>query len=221
MQAAPSASTVFVVDDDAAVRDGLAELLESDSLRVETFESAEAFLKAFDPSRAGCAVLDIRMPAMSGLALQEELHRRESLLPVIFLTAFGDIPMTVTAMQAGAVDFLTKPVDGEQLLDRIHVALALNLKNRERAALHQSSRDKLAQLTARERDVLALAIAGHQNKEIARLLGISFRTVEVHRSRILLKTGMNTLLGVAHLAAEVGDADANVHAEAAGSRSRP
>jgi FixJ family two-component response regulator len=196
--------TVFVVDDDAAVRDGVALLLETDGLAVETFDSADAFLAAFDPRRPGCIVLDIRMPNKTGPELQEELRRRGSHVPIIFLTAHGDIRATVKAMQAGAVDFLTKPADGAQLLECVHAALERDRTERERLALQESARERLAVLTPRERDVLALAVAGHPNKEIARRLGISYRTVEVHRSRILMKTGTSTLLGLAQLTAEGG-----------------
>ncbi len=196
--------TVFVVDDDAAVRDGVALLLETDGLAVETFDSADAFLAVFDPHRAGCLVLDVRMPNKTGPQLQQELRERGGVLPIIFLTAHGDIPTTVKTIQAGAIDFLTKPADGAQLLERVREALKVNQADRERLAAKEAANDRLAALTPRERDVLALAIAGHPNKEIARRLGISFRTVEVHRSRILLKTGATTLLGLAQLASDVG-----------------
>lgn len=126
------------------------------------------------------------------------------MLPIIFLTAHGDIPTTVKTIQAGAIDFLTKPADGAQLLERVREALKVNQADRERLAAKEAANDRPAALTPRERDVLALAIAGHPNKEIARRLGISFRTVEVHRSRILLKTGATTLLGLAQLASDVG-----------------
>lgn len=197
-------STVFVIDDDAAVRDGIGLLLETDGLAAEAYPSADAFLSIFDAARPGCIVLDVRMPEKSGLELQDELRRRGSHLPIIFLTAHGDIPTTVRAIQAGAVDFLTKPADGARLLRRVHAALKLDHQIREHEAARQSARDKIDALTSREREVLALAVAGLPNKEIARRLGISFRTVEVHRSRILLKTGASTLLGLAQLAAASG-----------------
>jgi RNA polymerase sigma factor (sigma-70 family) len=195
-----SAATVFVVDDDAAVRDGLALLLESAGLAVETFDSAEAFLAAFDPDRPGCVVLDVQMPGRTGPELQAEMNRRGLRLPVIFLTAHGDIPTTVQAMKGGAVDFLTKPVDAPVLVERVKQALERDSRQREADAAARKARALLASLTGRERDVLALAVAGMSNKEIARRLGISFRTVEVHRSRILLKTGAATLLSLAQLA---------------------
>jgi RNA polymerase sigma factor (sigma-70 family) len=196
--------TVFVVDDDAAVRDGLATLLETDGLRTETFDGAAPFLAAVDPSRPGCAIVDVRMPDCSGPELQEVMHRRTFTLPVIFLTAHGDIPTTVRAMKGGALDFLTKPVDGTLLLARVHAALERDRQERERESSRRALRSRLATLTCREQDVLSLAVAGLPNKEIARRLGISFRTVEVHRSRILLKTGVSTLLGLVQLAAAGG-----------------
>ncbi len=199
-----TAPTVFVVDDDAAVRDGLALLLETAGLAVETFDSAGAFLAAFDPERPGCLVLDVQMPGRTGPELQAEMNRRGLRLPVIFLTAHGDIPTTVQAMKGGAVDFLTKPIDAPLLLERVKQALERDGRQREAEAARRAARSVIAGLTGRERDVLALAVAGLPNKEIAQRLGISYRTVEVHRSRILLKTGASTLLGLAQLAHEGG-----------------
>ncbi|MDX9994939.1 MAG: response regulator [Rhodocyclaceae bacterium] len=191
---------VHIVDDDAAVRDGIGLLCETAGLHTACHESAEAFLEAFadgTDERPGCLVLDVRMGRMSGPELQEELNRRGIVLPVIFLTAHGDIPMTVRAMKAGAADFLTKPVNGADLLERVQAALAL-----DRAA--QLQRERFAQLTQRERETLLLALAGHANKEIARQLGISYRTVELHRSHILQKTGAANMLELARLAAGCG-----------------
>ena len=195
---------VYIVDDDAAVRDSLGLLCETAGLRVECHASAESFLSAYRPGQAGCLVLDVRMGQMSGPELHAELVRRGSRLPVIYLTAHGDIPMTVRAMKAGAADFLTKPVDGAVLLDRVQAALSRNcellLLQENLAAQHQ----RLTLLTPREREVMLLALAGHPNKAIANRLGISHRTVEIHRSRILQKTGTTSMLELTRFAADCG-----------------
>jgi two-component system, LuxR family, response regulator FixJ len=191
--------TVFIVDDDAGVRDSLALLLHTAGFAVETFSSAEAYLQAFDPLRPGCLVLDVRMPQQSGPQLQRALVERGRAPPIIFLTAYGDIPTTVRAMRDGAFDFLTKPIEAPAFVERVRAALAADRRIRELGARQEKIDATLAALTQRERDVLALAIEGLPNKEIGRRLGISHRTVEVHRSRILLKTGESTLLGLARL----------------------
>jgi FixJ family two-component response regulator len=195
---------VHVIDDDVAVRDGLRLLCETVGLAVECHDSAESFLDALRPDQPGCVVLDVRMGGMSGPELHAELVRRDSRLPVIYLTAHGDIPMTVRAMKAGAMDFLTKPVDSTELLDHIRAALG---RSAERLTLQQAlaaQRQRLLLLTPREREVLALVVAGHSNKVIAQRLGISHRTVELHRSHVLHKTGAGSLLELAQLAADCG-----------------
>ncbi|MDD5298623.1 MAG: response regulator [Rhodocyclaceae bacterium] len=191
---------VFVVDDDPAVRDSLALLLEQENLVVETFASAEAFLAARRPVRGNCAIVDIRMPGMDGMALQAELARRGVLLPLIFLTGHGDIPMSVRAIKSGAVDFLTKPITGSALLASVHAARLESQRLYSQAEASQSAAARLASLSEREREVMALAIEGLSNKEIARRLDISHRTVEVHRARIMQKTGAETLFDLARLA---------------------
>lgn len=198
------APTVYVVDDDAAVRDGLALLLDTAGLSVETYDGAGAFLTAYAPGRAGCLVLDVQMPEMSGPELQAELNRRGIDLPVIFLTAHGDIPTTVRAMKGGAVDFLTKPVVGTQLLERVHAALEQSARLRQQAGVTESLRERLEGLTRREREIMMLVAAGHANKEIARRLGISHRTVEVHRARVMQKTGATNLVELSRMAAAGG-----------------
>lgn len=199
-----SVATVFVVDDDAAVRDSLSLLCESAGLRAECFDSAEAFLTAYRTQQPGCLVLDVRMPHMSGPQLHEELARHGDPLPIIYLTAHGDIPTTVRAIKAGAEDFLTKPVDGALLLGRIQAAIAGDRANRQRNAALADQCARLAQLTEREREIMALAVAGESNKAIAKRLGISHRTVEIHRSHILQKTGASGVLDLARLVAECG-----------------
>jgi FixJ family two-component response regulator len=196
--------TIFVVDDDAVVREALALLLETAGFRVSGHVSAEAFLDAWHPDQAGCLVLDMRMPGMGGEALQAELKRRNAPLPIIFMSAFGDVPTTVRAMQGGAVDFLTKPVNGADLIERVRAALAQDQSLRRAETLRQHFQVRLEKLTEREREILTLALAGHSNKAIAQALGISFRTIEVHRSHILLKLDVRSLLELARLAAEAG-----------------
>ena len=192
---------VFIVDDDAAVRDSLSLLLETAGYRVICFDSGEAFLAAHPDTRAGCVLLDLRMDGMSGLEVQNKMTSAGLHLPVVFLTAHGDIPTTVRAIKAGAVDFLTKPVDATVLIERIDAALALQQEAAAQAAVMAADRTRLGRLTVREQEVLKLAIQGHSNKDIARRLGISHRTVEFHRSHILEKTGCGSLLELAGLAA--------------------
>ncbi|MBK7664517.1 MAG: response regulator transcription factor [Sterolibacteriaceae bacterium] len=199
-----NAATVFIVDDDAAVRDGLSMLCESAGLRAECFDCAEAFLATYRPQRPGCLVLDVRMPRMSGPQLHEELARHGDPPPIIYLTAHGDIPTTVQAIKAGAQDFLTKPVDGALLIGRIQAALARDLATRQRSAALADQCARLAELTEREREIMTLAVAGESNKVIAKHLGISHRTVEIHRTHILHKTGASNVLELAKLAAECG-----------------
>lgn len=199
-----SRPTVFVIDDDAAIREGVSALLAAARLPVECHDSAEAFLASVEPDRPGCLVLEVCLPGLSGLELQAELARRGAAMPMIFLTACGDIPKSLHAMKAGAADFLTKPVDGALLLERIKTVLARDRVRRDGEAVRQAMRTRLAALTEREREIFTFAISGLPNKEIARRLGISFRTVEVHRSHILLKTGALTLIELARLAAASG-----------------
>lgn len=192
--------TVFLVDDDAAVRDSLSLLIEQEGFAVETFAGAEDFLAACRPERRGCAIVDLRMPGMDGLRLQEELARRGVALPLVFLTGHGDIPTSVRAIKAGAVDFLTKPVSGAALMASLHAALAEGERLRAQAESSSTAASRLASLTEREREVMALAVEGLPNKEIARRLDISHRTVEIHKARIMHKTGAATLLELARIA---------------------
>lgn len=196
--------TVFVVDDDPLIRDSLSLLLETQALAVESFDSAESFLAAVNADRPGCLVLDVRLPGMGGPALQAELQRRNIHMPILFLTAHGDIPTTVGAMRAGADDFLTKPPDVAVLLERIRMALNRSILEQQQRTVQSDTHKRLATLTRRESEILSLAMAGHSNKHIARQLGISFRTVEVHRSNILHKMGATTLLDLALSIGEQG-----------------
>jgi two-component system response regulator FixJ len=180
-------ATVFVVDDDPAVRHSLAWLIESVGLRVETFPSAQSFLESYDPDRHGCLVLDVRMPGMSGVDLQERLMGMKAELPVIFVTGHGDVPMAVRAMKRGALDFIEKPFNNQELLDRIHQALQRDAwQRRERARLADLCA-RVACLTPRECEVMDRVVAGQSNKTVARDLGVSVKTVEAHRARLMEK----------------------------------
>jgi FixJ family two-component response regulator len=196
--------TVFVVEDDAAVRDALAQLLEGKRFRVKVFENAERFLEACEPGQSGCLLLDLRLPGMSGIDLQEALAARGIELPVIFLTGHGDVPSSVRALRAGAVDFLQKPADSRTLLARVSEALARDAAGRSERASRDAARKALQQLTSRERDVFPLILAGESSKDIARRLAISHRTVEIHRARIMRKTGSATLVELATIARAAG-----------------
>jgi two-component system, LuxR family, response regulator FixJ len=185
--------TVFVVDDDEPVRDAIAMLLETVELPYETFASAQEFLAAYDKERTGCLVLDIRMPGMSGLELQEHLRKMHSPIPIVFITGHGDIPMAVEAMKRGAVDFIRKPFRDQELLDRVQEALS---QEREQRAAHQNLEDiraRIEALTPREHEVFLRVAEGQANKVVAIELGISERTVEIHRSQVMQKTRARTL----------------------------
>jgi FixJ family two-component response regulator len=191
--------TVFLVDDDAAVRDSLALLLEQHGLRVEGFAGAQAFLAACGPQARGCAIIDLRMPGRDGLWLQQEMIERCLPVPVIILTGHGDIPATVRAVKAGAVDFLTKPVKGDTLLAAIRAAFDRADALERELDEFRAAASALDQLTVREKEVVELAAQGKSNKEIARGLGISHRTVEIHKAHVMHKTGARTLLELSHL----------------------
>ncbi len=196
--------TVFIIDDNAAVRDSLTLLLEQEAIHVQSFNSAEAFLSAYQSDFTGCILLDIRMPGKDGLTLQEELNQRKSQLPIIFLTGYGSIPLSVKAMKAGAIDFLTKPVTCTKLLASIRLAFLEAYKTQHVTEHHQAALSRIATLTEREQEIMALVIQGYSNKEIAQHLHISFRTVEIHRSHILHKTGAHNLLDLLRIAQESG-----------------
>ena len=197
--------TIHLVDDDAAVRDALSMLLEVSGFRVATYAGGEAFLAACGVVRSpACLILDVRMPGMSGPELHQELNRRGIRLPVIFLTAHGDIPTSVAAIKAGAMDFLTKPVEGGLLIDRVRAALAADTQQQAHRDELDALRSRYASLTDRERDVLVLVVAGRSSKEIARVLGISHRTVETHRTRIMQKMSARSAVDLATMAQALG-----------------
>ena len=201
-----SAATVFIVDDDPAIRDSLTLMINQENLTVRSYGSAEDFLEAAEPNCLGCIIIDIRMQGMDGMQLQEALSQRNTLLPIIFLTGHGNIPMSVRAIKAGALDFLTKPITREKLMAAIRTAVLESEKMLSENATQQNAMSRIAELTERERDVLKLAIQGYANKEIARHLGISHRTVEIHKSKIMHKTGAVNLLDLARIA-HVGEVE--------------
>lgn len=184
---------VYIVDDDEDVREGFGFLMETVGQRHEVFSSAIEFLDAFDIGMRGCLVLDIRMPRMSGLELQQKLSEQGSLLPIIFVTGHGDIPMAVEAMRCGALDFIRKPFREQNLLDRINEALDLEAGKRKNQLDQQQVRERIGSLSERELEVLELVALGKMNKAIAYVLGISERTVEVHRAHVMEKLGVETL----------------------------
>jgi RNA polymerase sigma factor (sigma-70 family) len=201
----PLEQTVCIVDDDEAVRDSLEILCRSVGLEAKTYASATAYLEAHDPDRAGCLVLDIRLPGMSGLQLQKRLEELGSSPPIIFITGHGDVPMAVGAIQRGAVDFLQKPFRDQDLLDRIQQALELDAKRRRELHKRRELERRLEQLTAREREVLDLVVAGNPNKVVAGELGLSQRTVEIHRSHVMEKMQVDSLAELVRLVTELRD----------------
>ena len=184
---------VFIVDDDAAVRSSLRLLVKSVGLNAAMMNSAHEFLANYDPVQAGCLILDVRMPGMSGLELQQQLNLRGAVIPVIFITGHGDVPMAVAAMQQGAFDFLQKPFRDQDLIDRVQRALKKDRKNRVELCELSRIRERCDSLTPREREVLALLTSGKANKVMAADLGLSQRTVEIHRAHVMEKMGASSL----------------------------
>jgi FixJ family two-component response regulator len=196
--------TVLVVDDDPSVLKSLMRLLRSIEMDVATFASPHEFLEQCEPDTHGCLVLDYSMPSLNGLELQRELVARDIGLPVIFLTGHGDIPMTVQAMKQGAIDFLTKPVNSQDLIDAIHAAFEKDRMNRQARSELSEIQDKLATLTPREREVLANVVSGRLNKQIAADLGTVEKTIKVHRAHLMTKLKVRTLADLVRLAERAG-----------------
>ncbi|HEY0682272.1 MAG TPA: response regulator transcription factor [Steroidobacter sp.] len=191
-----SKPVVYIVDDDDGMRRALSTLLTTIGHTTVTYASPAEFLSKYDPGRPSCLVLDVRMPEMSGLEVQQQLNRTGSILPVILITGHGDIPMAVQAMKDGAFDFLQKPFRDEELLDRIRRALQRDVENRESIQRHADLRQRASSLTPREREVMAMVVDGRANKVIAIDLGLSERTVEIHRANVMEKMGASS---AAHL----------------------
>jgi two-component system, LuxR family, response regulator FixJ len=202
----PKEPVVMVVDDDAGVRNAMRLLLRSVRLESMQFASAAEFLERYDSDQPGCLVLDIRMPGMSGLELQQALNMRGAVIPVIFMSGHGDIPMAVEAMQHGAFDFLQKPFRDQDLLDRIQRAIAKDAELRKSLGEHARIRERLDELTPREREVLDLMTRGLQNKVIAQDLGVSPRTVEIHRARVMEKMEAQSVAELVRMMLDLGKA---------------
>jgi FixJ family two-component response regulator len=192
--------TVYVVDDDPAMRSSLRWLIESVGLTVRTCSSAQEFLRTYQPTDPGCLVLDVRMPGMSGLDLQAELAARKIAIPILIITGYAEVPLAVRAMKAGAFDFIEKPFSDQTLLDRIRAAVAHDEVLRRRQASRADVRQRLNQLTARERDVLNRVVTGKSNKVIASELSLSTKTVEVHRAHVMEKLKADSLAELIRLA---------------------
>jgi two-component system response regulator FixJ len=202
------APLVFIVDDDEAVRSSLRLLLRSVGLAASALGSAREFLETYDPSQPGCLVLDVRMPGMSGLELQQALNMRGAVIPVIFITGHGDIPMAVEAMQQGAFDFLQKPFRDQDLIDRIQRALAKDQTSRTELKEQAQIRERRESLTPREREVLTLVVSGKPNKVMAADLDVSQRTIEIHRARVMEKMGASSLAQLVRMVLDLDSIDA-------------
>ena len=193
--------TVFVIDDDPAVRQSVCWLVESGGRQVDAFDSALAFLDLYTPDQTGCVLTDVRMPGMGGLQLQEELSGRDYAIPVIVMTAYGDVTTAVRAMKAGAIDFLEKPYNDQTLLDLIEEAIQKDSDFRQEQAQGDSVRAKFDSLTSREQQVMRLVVQGRSNKSMATLLNISTKTIEAHRAKVMGKMGVSSIAELTKLAA--------------------
>jgi two-component system, LuxR family, response regulator FixJ len=195
---------VYLVDDDFSIRDSLSMLIESTGQAVRCFESADEFLNNFDPDQAGCLILDVRMPSMTGLELQEELARRDFAIPIIFISGHADVPDSSKAFRAGAVDYMEKPFDSDKLLSRMEEAIQKDLDTRVYHAEKRKLKQRLSQLTPREHEVFVLVVKGLSNKEAAKKLDVSNRTVDVHRAKIMEKMQAEDLAELTVMAMHCG-----------------
>jgi RNA polymerase sigma factor (sigma-70 family) len=200
-------AVVFVVDDDQAMRNSLKWLIESVGVQVESFASADEFLAQYQPGRAGCLVLDVRMPGMSGLDLQEYLVEKNVHIPVVIITGHGDVPMAVRAMKGGAIDFIEKPFNDEVLLDAIRRAIAYEEQQRSQHVENLHIQERLSHLTPREHEVMEMVTEGRSNKEIANALGVSAKTIEAHRARVMEKMQAGSLAELVRMVLLVNNRD--------------
>lgn len=201
--------SVYIVDDDEGVRGSVRFLIRSVGLAAQVYASAQEFLAAYDRRDPGCLLLDVRMPGMSGLDLQQELNRRGATIPVVFITGHGDVPMAVEAMQQGAFDFLQKPFRDQDLLDRVQRALARDAETRARLAARAEIRARLATLTPRETEVMELITRGKANKVAGAELGVSQRTVEIHRAHVMEKMRASSLAELVRMVLDTADSKQN------------
>ena len=199
-----SEPAVFIIDDDPSARQGLTRLVRAAGMNVESFASAGEFLASGNSDGPGCIVLDVRMPGMTGPELQEELGRSDYCMPIIFISAHGDVPTAAQSMKRGAVNFLTKPVDGDDLQEAIHEALARDAENRAQRAERGSVEEHIEKLSPREREVMTYVITGKLNKHIAGDLGISEETVKIHRGRVMHKLGIGSVPELVRLCEKAG-----------------
>ena len=206
MKAKDDSPLIYLVDDDEAVRDSLGMLFKSIGLKHEAYGSALDFLARYEPARHACLVADIRMPGLSGLELQQRLNDQRAEVPIIFITGHGDVPMAVTAMKSGAADFIQKPFRDQDLIDRINKALARDLERRKARAEENEIRRRIALLTPREKEVMERVVRGQANKVIAMDLGVSQRTVELHRARVLTKLRLRSVAELVHAVDRIGGA---------------
>jgi RNA polymerase sigma factor (sigma-70 family) len=195
---------VYIIDDDESVREGVADLLRSIGQRVQLFGSAQEFLESTRPDAPGCIVLDVRLPGPSGLEFQRRLIKSNIQFPIIFISGHGDIPMSVRAIKSGAIEFLTKPLNEQQLLDAVQAGIARDRRRRAEAKVVAELQERFESLTPREREILTLVVSGCRNKDIATQIGLSEMTVKVHRSHIMQKMRASTLVDLVRMADKLG-----------------